>query len=404
MDARESGVNTAMERKQWRYNRAMTSASVVRVRIPPLLDISTYLSLAVMSVLALRGAGDLPTQLKLLGLCIVYGLLYRFVFRGGIYEKRPFLYFGAQWVVLVLLLLVKVSSSDSISFLFLFASIHATLVLTRAAAAFWVMAYYLTVAAAVLMARGSAGLFAAAFYFVTYVVSGVFGIILQQAELAREHNQHLVEELQSTQNKLQELAVVEERNRLARELHDSVKQQVFAISMQLSAAKTSLSESEKAYASVTQAERLAQQAGAELTTLIQELRPPSLERKDLSTALKEYIVEWSQQNEVEVEAKVEEGLSTSVSLEQAFFRVAQEALSNVARHSNAGRVSVTLMGENDEIMLSIVDDGSGFDPEIAMKGVGLDSMSERLASVGGRLEISSQRRNGTRVVARAGRS
>ena len=396
--------DAAMTPKLWEYNRAMTSASVVRVRIPPLLDVATYLSLVVMSGLATRGAGDLPTQLKLLGLCVVYGLLYRFVFQGGIYEKYPALYFGAQWAVLVLLLLVKVSSSDSLSFLFLFASIHAALVLTRRAAAFWVMAYYLTVATAVLMARGSVGLFAAAFYFVTYVVCGVFGTILQQAELAREHNQRLVEELQSTQKKLQELAVVEERNRLARDLHDSVKQQVFAISMQLSAAKTSLSESDKAYASVTQAERLAQQAGAELTTLIQELRPPILARKDLSAALKELIVEWSRQNEVEVEAKVEEGLSASVNVEQALFRVAQEALSNVARHSKACKVSVNLAAENDEVVLTIEDNGMGFDLSNARKGVGLDSMRERLESVGGRLEVSSQRKKGTRIVARVRRS
>jgi NarL family two-component system sensor histidine kinase LiaS len=314
------------------------------------------------------------------------------------------LYFGAQWVVLVLLLLVKVSSSDSLSFLFLFASIHAALVLTRRAAAFWVMAYYLTVTTAVLMARGSAGLFAAAFYFVTYVVCGVFGTILQQAELAREHNQRLVEELQSTQEKLQKLAVVEERNRLARELHDSVKQQVFAISMQLGAAKTSLSESDKAYASVTQAERLAQQAGAELTTLIHELRPPGLERKNLSAALKEHILDWSRQNEVEVEAKVEEGLSASETVEQALFRVAQEALSNVARHSRAGKVSVMLAGEDDEIVLTVEDNGAGFDPDHAAKGVGLDSMRERLTAVGGWLDVTSQKKKGTRVVARARRS
>lgn len=388
---------------QWVYNRAMTSASVVRVRIPPLLDVATYLSLVVMSGLALRGTEDLQTQLQLLGLCVIYGLLYRFIFGGGIYEKRPMLYFGAQWVVLVLLLFVKVSSSDSLSFLFLFASIHAALVLTRRAATFWVMAYYLTVSAAVLITRGSDGLFAAAFYFVTYIVCGVFGTILQQAELAREHNQQLVEELQSTQKKLQELAVVDERNRLARDLHDSVKQQVFAISMQLSAAKTSLSESDKAYASVTQAERLAQQAGAELTTLIQELRPPILARKDLSAAVKELIVEWSRQNEVEVEAKVEEGLSASVNVEQALFRVTQEALSNVARHSKANKVLVILVAENDEIVLTIEDNGMGFDLNNARKGVGLDSMRERLEKVGGQLDVSSQRKNGTHIVARAKR-
>ena len=397
-------MNATVARKQWRYNRAMTSASVVRVRIPPLLDATTYISLGVMSLLAMRSIGSLQEQLLFLGLVVVSALLYHFEFRSGRYEKRPGVYFGSQLGVMTLMLTLGSRSLDAINFIFLIVALQAALVLTRKAAFAWAVLYYLIVTAAAFVQSGWNAYYAAAFYSVAYVVIGFFGYILQQAELAIEHNQQLVDELQSTQQKLKELAVVEERNRLARELHDSVKQEVFSISMQLSAARTALSENDKAYHSVAEAERLARQAGAELTTLIHELRPPSLERRDLSAALKELIVEWSRQNEVEVDANVEEGLYASVNVEQALFRVAQEALSNVARHSSASRVSVVLLGKNDEIALSIEDNGSGFDPATAMKGVGLDSMSERLASVGGRLEISSQRKNGTRVVARAGRS
>lgn len=382
----------------------MTSASVVRVRIPPLLDTTTYLSLVIMSLLAVRGLQTLQSQLIVLGLCAAFGLLYRFVFRTGYYEKNPVVYFGSQLVVLILILLLVTRSIDAINFIFLIASLHAALVLTQKAASIWITVYYITVSAAVFIRSGSNGYYAAAFYFVAYVVIGFFGYILQQAELAREQNQKLVEEVQSTQNKLQELAVVEERNRLARELHDSVKQQVFAISMQLSAARTALTETDTAYASVTQAERLAQQAGAELTTLIHQLRPPTLEHKTLSLALQEHLSEWSRQNAIVVEADIEAGLSVPLVLEQVLFRVAQEALSNVARHSRASKASVSLAAEEDEIVLSIEDNGAGFDPDTAVKGVGLDSMGERLTAVGGRLEVSSQRKNGTRVVARVGRS
>jgi signal transduction histidine kinase len=386
------------------YNRTMQSKSVVPVRDPTLLDATTYISLVVMSLLGIQGLHTLQAQLIGLGLCAVFGLLYRFVFRTGYYEKNPALYFGPQLIVLVLLLLLQTTSMDALNFLYLIVSIQAAMVLTRPAATLWIAAYYLTVSAATLITRGADGLYAAAFYLAAYVACGFFGYILQQAELARQHNQELIEELQSTQQKLKDLAVLEERNRLARELHDSVKQQVFAVSMQLSAARATLVESDKAYTPVAQAERLAQQAGAELTTLIHELRPPGLEHRDLSAALHSHVAEWSRLNDVTVEINIQEGLSAPVPVEQALFRVAQEALSNVARHSRASRVSVRLAGEGQDVLLTIADNGLGFDFDNPVKGVGLDSMSERLESVGGTLEVSSPGRQGTCVTARARRS
>jgi signal transduction histidine kinase len=382
----------------------MVNKNVVHVRIPPLLDTTTYISLIVMSLLAIRGLQTLQAQLMLLGLSAASGLLYRFVFRTGRYEKNPVIYFGSQFIVLALMLLLVKTSVDAINFIFLIVSIHAALVLTRKAAAMWIAVYYMTVSAAVFIRSGSNGYYAAAFYLVAYAICGFFGYILQQADLARQHNQELVEELQSTQRKLQELAVLEERNRLARELHDSVKQQVFAISMQLSAARNSLSESDKAFAPVTEAERLAQQAGLELTTLIHELRPPTLEHQTLSAALQGHLAEWSRQNEIEIESNIEDNLSVPLPVEQALFRVAQESLANVARHSKATKVSVTLANENDEVKLTIEDNGMGFDPDNAVKGVGLDSMSERLEAVGGHLEVSSQKTKGTRMTATVRRS
>jgi len=211
-------------------------------------------------------------------------------------------------------------------------------------------------------------------------------------------------ELKETQQKLQELAVVEERNRLARDLHDSVKQQVFAISMQLSAARTALSEADKSYQSVVEAERLAQQAGAELTTLIHELRPPGLESKTLANAIHEYMEEWSRQNKIEAKIKIDSIISAGVQMEQALFRVLQEALANVARHSKASKVTVILQLENDNIKLVIEDNGIGYDAERITKGIGLDSMKERLAAVNGELEISSEKSKGTRVIATVRRS
>jgi NarL family two-component system sensor histidine kinase LiaS len=196
---------------------------------------------------------------------------------------------------------------------------------------------------------------------------------------------------------------VEERNRLARDLHDSVKQQVFAISMQLSAARAFLREDDKAYGSVVQAEKLAQQAGAELTTLIHQLRPPGLEHKSLSEAIEVHVNDWKHQNNIETELNIGED-SVSPDGEQALFRVLQEALANVARHSQANKVWITLKAENDHVALTIEDNGIGYDTMQIVKGIGLDSMKERLAAVHGTLEVSSRQSQGTCVTARIRRS
>lgn len=378
----------------------MSRNDVVRVRISSLMDATTYISLAVMSLLGVRGLHTVQSQLVALGLCAAFGLLYRFVFRTGYYEKNPVIYFGSQWVVLILLLLLQSTTVDALNFLFLIVTIHAALVLTRNAAFLWIVAYYLTICVAVFITGGLNGFYAAAFYLVAYIVCGFFGYILQQAELAREYNQQLVEELQSTQQKLQELAVVEERNRLARDLHDSVKQQVFAISMQLSAARTALSDSDKAYQPVIQAEKLAQHAGTELTTLIHQLRPQSLESKTLPVALREHVTEWSKQNNIETHLSIDDDLPLNVNEEQTLFRVIQEALSNVARHSHATHVTIELLHVDSEILLCVADNGKGLDMEHVQKGVGLDSMRERLTQIGATFHVESEKDGGTQITSK----
>jgi len=382
----------------------MLSNRVDRVRVPHFLDIATYVSMAAMSVLGMRGLPSLRSQLLALGLILLFGLLYYFVFKSGRYVANPNLYFGAQVLILTLLFLLGAGSRDAFNFLFIILCIHIAVVSTARAAVLWIALCFGIESLIILATTGTDGTYAVVFYSVTFVVSGFFGYTIQQVERERDRNQRLVEELQATQTRLQELAVVEERNRLARDLHDSVKQQVYAISMQLGAARALLDEGNRAYGPVTEAERLAQQAGAELTTLIRELRPPGLERKTLDTALHEYVTQWSRQNGIAAEIKVDGTPSVTAPGEDTLFRVAQEALANVARHSQARHVSVELAQRGDEIALVIEDDGAGFDPGRVEKGIGLDSMRERLEAIGGRLDISSQAPAGRRVMATVRRS
>jgi signal transduction histidine kinase len=374
------------------------------IRIPVLLDVATYISIAAMSLLGISGFSSLNLQLITLGLCLLFGILHRFYFKAEVFQRNPNLYFGIQAFILTLVLLLGSSSTDALNFLFVLLAIHTAHVLPGKNTAIWIMIYYAIVSVTVLSIRGTDGIYAVLFYGVTYILCGFFGAVLQQAEKGRDENQRLVDELKETQHKLQVLAVVEERNRLARDLHDSVKQQVFAISMQLSAARMSLSESDKAYSSVAEAERLAQQAGAELTSLINALRPPPLESKSLPAALRDYISEWAKRNNIETSIDIGDDLSLSVDEEQVFFRVIQEGLSNIARHSNAKQAVVELVQVESDILFCIADTGQGFDTNHQQMGVGLLSMQERLSQIGASFLVRSEKGHGTQITAKLRRA
>ena len=382
----------------------MTNPVRHRVPVPNFLDMATYVSMAAMSLLGISGLHSLPSQLLALGLVLSFGLLYHFLFRSERYRRAPGLYFGAQVVILSLLFLLGSDNTDAFNFLFLILAIHIAAVSTARATVLWIALSFSALSLLFLVTDGLGAVYAIFFYSVTFVVCGFFGYTIQQVERERDRNQQLVEELQAAQQRLRELAVMEERNRLARDLHDSVKQQVFAISMQLGAARALLKEENPAYSPVTEAEGLARQAGAELTTLIRQLRPPNLESKMLPEALQEYVTDWSRQNGIAADVKVDGVSSISLAGDETLFRVAQEALANVARHSNARHVSVEVANKEDEIVLRVEDDGDGFELGQVEKGVGIDSMRERLEAIGGRLSISSGSSHGTQVIAVVRRS
>ena len=218
-------------------------------------------------------------------------------------------------------------------------------------------------------------------------------------QLARRLNQ-MAEQLQNLVHTRAELATLEERNRLARDLHDSVKQQVFATAMQLGAAQAMLdTDPATAKTHLHEAEQLARQAQQELTGLIQELRPAALEGKGLVEALRGYVDDWSRRTAIAAEVKVVGERPLLLKMEQPLFRVAQEALANVARHSGASRVTLRLAWHETSFTMTVTDDGHGFDIQATAYGMGLKSMQERLAGVNGRLTITSAQNQGTELTA-----
>jgi NarL family two-component system sensor histidine kinase LiaS len=220
-------------------------------------------------------------------------------------------------------------------------------------------------------------------------------------QLARRLNR-MAEQLQHLLRTRQKLATLEERNRLARELHDSVKQQVFAVSLQVSAAKGLMRrDAGEALTHLDEAERLVRQAQRELTALIRELRPAELERQGLEAALREHVTQWSRQTGIAADVQSEGGRESPPNVAETLFRIAQEALTNVARHSQATAVQVLMTCERDGAILTIADNGRGFDPAATDgQGMGLLSMRERAQALGGEVRVESVAGQGTTVIAR----
>jgi NarL family two-component system sensor histidine kinase LiaS len=211
----------------------------------------------------------------------------------------------------------------------------------------------------------------------------------------------MAEQLQTLIHTHDELARIEERNRLARDLHDTVKQQTYAARMQLTAAKNLLvSDPAAATGHIDTALQLNRETQQELKLIIDELRPAALQSKGLVQALKEYADRWQEHTGIKVETIISGEHSLPLDVEQTLYRVLQEALSNIARHAEADKVSLRLSMSVDAVNLIVADNGRGFESNaVSANSYGLTGMKARLSEVGGTLKVDSNLSAGTTLTA-----
>ncbi len=215
------------------------------------------------------------------------------------------------------------------------------------------------------------------------------------SQLAERLN-NMAEQLQQFLKRSQEMAVSEERNRLARDLHDSAKQEALAASFHLGTALTLFErDSDDAKNHLIEADNLVDSVRRELTDLIHELRPPSMNGARFDETLNEYVIEWAHQTGSGASLNVDGFVDLSLEIKQAIYRIMQEALANVARHSSADHVDIVLNFREKSVEFSIIDDGLGFDTQQQYNGMGLDSMRERAQTLKGDFSIESESGQGT---------
>jgi NarL family two-component system sensor histidine kinase LiaS len=219
------------------------------------------------------------------------------------------------------------------------------------------------------------------------------------SNLASDLN-YMAAELKTLFNYRQELAAVEERSRIARDLHDSVKQQAFAVAAQVSAGRSLLHrDPQAAEARLQEAERLNDSLRQELGMLVRELHGGDVLAQGLPAGLRELAAGWERQQIFTVSCEIHGDPVLPSNAQLALYRVAQEALANATRHSRASQVQLTLNSYSDRVELEIADNGQGFDPQTAAHGLGLDSMRRRMSDLDGELRIESAPGQGTRVIA-----
>lgn len=195
-------------------------------------------------------------------------------------------------------------------------------------------------------------------------------------------------------------AVLEERQRLARDLHDAVSQAIFSIAMTTAAARRLIAQDpERAAQRMAEAESLAAMAQREMRALLLELRPVELAGRPLTEALGQFLGELGERHEVDTRFTAEGGDGLGPALEDGLFRIAQEAVVNAIRHAAPTRVEVRLAADAARVRLVVQDDGRGFDPASAAPDAhyGLGSMRERAQELGGVLTVRSAPGRGTDV-------
>jgi len=207
------------------------------------------------------------------------------------------------------------------------------------------------------------------------------------------------EENARLRDQVREAAAIEERERLARDLHDAVTQTLFSASLIAEALpRVWERHPDRAREGLKELRSLTQGALAEMRTLLLELRPAGLTEKALGEVLGHLTQAMTGRSRVPISLTVEGDSHLPDELQIALYRIAQEALNNIVRHAEANQVSVWLHCEPERLRLRIRDDGRGFDPEDTLPDqLGMGIMRERAKSVGATLKITSQPGQGTEV-------
>ena len=337
-----------------------------------------------------------------------YGILlalFPFLMKGSPFKAH--LYFGIQSALGIGAILLSYEQ-DFFSMLFLPLAGQVMFVFPRRTAFGWVIFFGIATVVGLLIKFGAfEGLSVCFPYLAGLFLIASFSNMMMRANEARLQSDRLLGELQQAHRQLQEyagqaeeLATAKERNRLARELHDSVAQTLYGLTLQAEAASRKLNagQTDEVADYLHEIRDSSQQTLKETRLLIFELRPPILESDGLASALRARLESVESRSGLKTQINLQEVGRLSSEIESGLYGISNEVLNNVLKHAHASEVNVSLEKKADKVILEIRDNGAGFDLDSAesLGGLGLRGMRERAEQINGDLRINSGE-NGTQV-------
>jgi len=219
------------------------------------------------------------------------------------------------------------------------------------------------------------------------------------AEAVVTHLTHAIENVGIVET-IKEEAVRKERDRLARDMHDTVTQTIYSASLITQVLPNIWDRNpEEGKRNLIKVRQLVHGALAEMRTILFELRPSALEMASMETLIRQLVVTIAGRERIQVQMSTEGDFALPRNVHIAIYRIAQEIFNNIAKHSEATHVQAILKLKSDGMTLNIADNGKGFLPHQApSQGMGLRIMQERAASIGARISIDSKPMQGTIVM------
>jgi signal transduction histidine kinase len=365
------------------------------------------------ALLAYRDTDDLILLLSVLGIWLVAlvsepALSRRWTSRrlGGHFTIYVFIQ-----AALLYLLVSELEKADFLAILFAILSMQVMQRFTPRVGWLWIGLFALLIAQALLRDYSASDAIALALlYTALNVFVAFYSLATRHAQEARLENQKMVAELEATNQQLQaysqqleQLAAARERLLLARELHDSVTQTIFSMNLTTQSALV-LQERDpsRVAGQLDHLSQLAKSALSEMHVLISELRPNQVAEGGLAAALRQHLVNRPLAENLTISITVEGSQPLMPAEEQGLFRIAQEAVNNVVKHSGASQVVIRLH-QAEPFWIEIEDQGQGFDLQAIQTGaqagsrVGLTSMRERAEEMGWNLRVITSPGAGTRI-------
>lgn len=373
-----------------------------------LLMISAYILLAVIGAVVLASTQDATDRWVAIALLLTFGVAMARMPDTGTSAQRVHIYLGVQTVII--LSTTFLLSASGFVLLFFILSVQAMLLLPGRLGFLWIGIFTLITGGTYFYYSDAPGdaLVQTLVNGAGYLFFGAFGNALVRAENARKESERLLSELRDAHRQLQayaqrveELAIAEERNRLAREMHDTLGHRLTVASVQLEGAQRLIPDDpDRASQMVTTVREQVREALQELRSTVATLRTPLQADLSLPKALERLAQEFDQATDLIVHLDLtDEAFEIPGSQHHALYRAAQEGLTNVQRHAQAKEVWLDLHRQNGMITLTVADDGIGVaDEQDVDAGFGLHGLRERAMQLGGDLSLEPRPGGGTQLV------